>query len=439
MSTSTSTPTNDTINKDEPVKGTKVEIVTQNISVRSIDRSKKDVSTWRNSHIAAESTINPNRTRLYDVYEDIMLDGFLFGIVSKRIDAVLNKKLCFKKDDTEVEGMEPVVRSRVFRDIIKEILLSKFWGISGLEFVPGRELYFRRIPRKHIKPKWQKITINESGTEGWDYTKLKNIWVVGDADDLGLLLPCGFYALLKKGAIADWAEYVEIFGSPMIVMTYDAGDTQTDKALDRVLDNIGNSMRIKLPKQAGLDVKDGKTSNGDGKLQDTFRQAMNQEMSIIILGNTETTSSGKGSGYAQSKTHAEQQLQITKTDMVDVLDYLNTPHFMDILRSYGLPVEGGHFVYDKEIDIDYMAHKITVDKELHAMGFTPDAGYIAETYAIELTEKEPEEKDEETPPQQAKDAPDLSDNALTVDNIAAIISATVKKQFNELFDTGFNK
>ncbi len=418
--------------KQDPVQGTQVQLVSHNITLRSNDRSSKDVDTWRRSLVAAESVTYPNRSQLYNVYEDVMLDGHLSGIIGKRIDTVLNKRLLFKKGEVPVPEMERVINSKVFRDIITEILLSKMWGISGIEFQPGEQMWFKRIPRKHIKPKWQIITLDEHATTGISYSDLSNVWIIGDPDDLGLLLKCGFYALLKKGVIGDWAEYIEIFGSPIITMTYDAGDRQTELKIDDVLDTIGNSTRIKMPKQAGLDVKDGKASNGDGKLQDTFRNAMNAEMSIIVLGNTETSTSSKSSGYAQSRTHADQQLQITKSDMVDVLDYLNTDHFLKILESYGYPVKGGYFEYDREVDIAYMQAKIEVDKAAREMGLGIGRKYMYETYAIDEPEPDdiiarPAAVQQEAPPEDkkepSKDTPNLSDDSehVTIGQLKAIL------------------
>lgn len=358
-------------------------VITTSVNIRSNDRSKKDVKTWRNAHISAESITLPQRVSLYNVYADILLDGHLFGIVRKRIDTVLNKRLCFRIGEKPVEQMEKLTNTKVFRSIIEEILMSKMWGISGLEFIPGTKLAFNKIPRKHIKPHKKLISIEQIGDFGPSYDGVPNLWIIGEPDDLGLLLPCGFYALLKKGTITDWAEYIELFGSPLVAMYYDAGDRQTELALDKVLDTMGNSTRIKLPNQAKLDVKDGKSSNGNGDLQNQFRKAMNEEMSIVILGNTETTASSSSSGYAQSQTHSEQQLEIIKSDMLDVVDYLNSEQFMAILRSYGYPVDGGSFEYDREIDINYMAAKIKIDKELAAMGLPMSSEYLYETYAVD--------------------------------------------------------
>lgn len=377
------TPLNETQTKQDPIDGTQVKVVSRNITVRSIDRSSKDAATWMSGIKQAESVINPNRVRLYDVYEMALLDGHLSGIIDKRIDTVLNKRLLFKKGEVPVPEMEKVINSKAFRDVITEILLAKIWGISGLEFIPGKKLSFRRIPRKHIKPKWQIITLEQNATEGISYTDLANVWIVGESDDLGLLMKCSYYALMKKGVVGDWAEYIEMFGSPVIVTTYDATDTQTDLELDKALEEAGNGLRLKIPKQAGFAMHDGKASNGDGKLQLTFSEYMDRQMSIVILGNTDTTTSSKGSGYAQSKTHSDQQLQITKRDMVDVADNINSDHFLKILESYGYPVDGGNFEYDKEIDFNYLAARIEVDKELYKMGLPYSKDSLYETYAVD--------------------------------------------------------
>jgi hypothetical protein len=438
MQDNNNTTTNDTQIKQDPVVGTEVKLVTQNITIRSNDRTTKDIGTWRRAHISAESVTTPNRARLYDVYEDVILDGHLTGIIGKRIDSVLNKRLLFKVGEKPVPEMEALIYSKPFRDIITLIMESKFWGISGIEFQPGKKLWFKKIPRKHIKPKWQIITLDEHATEGISYTNLSNVWIVGDPDDLGLLLKCGFYALLKKGTITDWAEYIEVFGSPIISMTYDAGDRQTELAIDDVLQKIGNSTKIKIPKQAGLDVKDGKASNGDGKLQDNFRNAMNAEMSIIVIGNTETTVSSKSSGFAQSKTHEKQQLEITKSDMFDVLDYLNSDHFINILAGYGYPVANGRFEYDREVDIAYMQAKIEIDKVAKEMGMPIGKKYMSETYAIDTPEAGDELTTSAAPPPEnapqpkdkSKTPPNLSDDS---DSRPATI-ADIKAAFKDFFD-----
>lgn len=51
-----------------------------------LHRSRKDIQTLKNAVISAESIHSPHRMRLYDLYHDILsLDGFLQGIISKRM------------------------------------------------------------------------------------------------------------------------------------------------------------------------------------------------------------------------------------------------------------------------------------------------------------------------------------------------------------------
>ena len=76
-------------------------VIVHELNLRSADRSKKDIGTWRHALTSAESVYYPNRTRLYDLYEDVALDGHLSGVIAKRIDAVLNKEVYFEDGDSQ--------------------------------------------------------------------------------------------------------------------------------------------------------------------------------------------------------------------------------------------------------------------------------------------------------------------------------------------------
>ncbi len=362
-------------------KGKQTPLVVHDIQIRSVDRTTKDIRTWRDAHQNAERIYSPSRTRLYDLYADVMLDGHLTGVIEKRIDSVLNKNLYFERGNKKVEDLEDLIDSAQFRAIMKIIMETPLWGISGIEFIPGAELQFVKIPRKHIKPETKIIAREQSGQTGFDYTQLPNVWVMGDADDLGLLLKCSPYALYKKNNLADWAQYIEIFGQPVRVVKYDATDDQVKMELKQVLDESGSSLALMIPKQADFELKDGKQSNGDGKLQDTFMRAVNDEMSIIILGNTETTANNRGGSNAKAEEQGRQQLIMNKSWLKYAVNLLNSPQFLAILKSYGYPVEGGKFKFEKEIDLDYLSSRIKIDKEV--AGIVPvEDDYFYDTYGI---------------------------------------------------------
>jgi hypothetical protein len=354
-------------------------IIINELNIRSADRSTKDIRTWRGALTSAESIYYPNRTRLYDLYEDIILDGHLSGVITKRIDAVLNKDIYFESAGSQ--KLADLVDSLVFRDVIRSIMETRLWGISGLEFIPGKQLSFEKIPRKHIKPEQGIIAFEQTGTDGIPYASLDNVWVMGETKDLGLLLKCAPYCLYKRGGLSDWAQYIELFGQPVRIIKYDSYDEQTKIELKKILDESGSSLSLMIPRQADFEIKDGKQTNCDGNLQLSFIKALNDEISITILGNTETTTSSYSTGYAQSKVHLEQQYEITRSDLVYTAAMLNSPKFLSVLQGYGYSVAGGRFAFAKDMDIDYLKTRVAIDKEVAQM-VPVSENYWYDTYGI---------------------------------------------------------
>jgi hypothetical protein len=146
--------------------------------------------------------------------------------------------------------------------------------------------------------------------------------------------------------------------------------------------NIGSGTKLQVPKQVELKLEDGKQNNGNGELQNKLRIACNEEMSVLVLGVTETTASSKSSGYAQSETHVKQQDEVIKDDMDDELKFLNSPQFIAILKSYGYDVEGGEFCYEEEIDLDKVKKQVDIVKTVMGMNVPVDDDHIYEITGI---------------------------------------------------------
>ena len=343
-------------------------VVTQMTHVAP-DRRRKDVGSLRRAVEAAERVHHPDRVRLYDLYHDIVtIDGHLAGILEKRTAAVANKELRFvDARGAKVEALDPLIRGARFERLVELIMESRYWGVSGVEFLAGREFDFLEIPRKHIRPEAGaagQITRSQYDLEGTPLEDLPWCWLVGRRGDLGRLLQCSMYALYKRGGFGDFAQYVEIFGQPVRVVKYDAYDTRTRDDLRRMAEEAGSSLVMMLPRQADFEMLDGKSSNGTGELQERLVRCCNQEMSIAILGNSETTVSSSSSGYAQAEVHAAQQFEVTKGDLRFVADTLNSPRFLAVLASYGYPVEGGRFEFVPEADLEKLGRRLAIDLKL---------------------------------------------------------------------------
>jgi len=359
-------------------------IIIHDLEIVSANRSVNDIGTFSTALNGAERIQSPNRVLLYDLYSSIIIDGFLSGIVSKRIDFVLNKEIFFLDDDgRHVPEIDHLIRSTVFDNIIRKVMEARFWGVSGLEFVPGADVVFKEIPRKHIDLKNKRLTYNQYGGDGISYDGLSNLFIVGKEGDLGILLNCAPSAIYKRGVLGDWAQFIELFGQPVRIISYDAYDLKTKIEVKEILNESGSSLALMIPKQAEFKMLDGKESNANGELQDKFVRMCNSEMSVVVLGGTESSSSNRGSGHAQSQVHAEQQMEIIKSDLKYVKGVLNSARFLGILKSYGYQVEAGRFEITKDVDLAALKLRAEIDATaVNDLGAVVDDDYVYRTYGI---------------------------------------------------------
>ena len=156
---------------------------------------------------------------------------------------------------------------------------------------------------------------------------------------------------------------------------------ETQKRLRQAIDESGSSLVMMIPKQADFEMLDGKTSNGNGELQTKLISVCNQEMSIAILGNSETTTSSSSSGYAQAEVHQEQQLIFTKSDLRYVARILNSQEFRDILTSYGYNVQEGSFCFEEEVNTAELKARLDIDLQVSKQVPIAD-DYWYETYGV---------------------------------------------------------
>ena len=388
------------------------DLIIPEITYVSPDRNRKDTGTLKRAILAAESVYAPNRVRLYDLYNDIVtIDGHLSGILEKRTKSVTNKKMVFVDGDgRKVDGLDALIGSREFERLLELIMESIYWGVSGVEFVPGSAFAFNEIDRRHIRPERQQVALSQYDYKGIDIAQYPGVWLIGGKKDLGKLLQCSMFALYKRSGFGDFAQYVEIFGQPVRIISYDAYDKQTESRLREILEQSGSSLVMMIPKQAQFQMMDGKTSNGDGALQERLIQACNREMSIAILGNTETTSSSSSSGYAQAEIHAGQQNQLTQADLRYVLSYLNSGFFLNILSQYGYPVKGGKFRFEQEKNLAELQQRLQIDLQVSAK-VAIDEDYWYETYGIPKPQNSDDAAADERDRDEKEDKENLFDRA----------------------------
>lgn len=392
------------------VAGAPNPIVIQKIDVRPFNRTTQDIPGWRRAVQSAEAR-SPRRTLLYDLYADVVQDGHVIAVTGKRFDAATTANWQFiNKDGKPVDVINDIIDSTGFDEIVAEIVNSKFWGYSILEpiFFKGYnekwEVEANLLPRLNYRPELGVVAFESTGEEGINIREgiyAKTIMEVGKTTDLGLLLSAAQYAILKRGGVGDYAMFVQVFGRPIIDATWDGFDEGQRQKLLASLD-IGPGGVIVRPDGTTVTILESKTTNTT--IHPDFLKILNKEISKALLGTTETVESSDSSGYAQSKTHSDQDNNKHESDINFVRKVLNS-RFTKILEAHGFNTEGGSFIIQGEetklsTKESFEMHKAMV-KDL---ALPIDDDFFYETYGIpkpdnyDILKKERQEISKKTEP-----------------------------------------
>lgn len=340
-------------------------IVINKLEVRPIVRQSQDIQRWRSAHLMAEG-IGQQRALLYDIYSDVLLDGYLSeGLMGKRRMSITNKTLVFtNQDGTKNDAIVTLTEKTPFEDLLKHIIDARFWGHSLIELnwikddTTDNETIL--IPRKHVKPRSKIVVKSEWDSEGHAYNEppfSETVIAVGGEEDLGILNMVTPLALWKRANMGDWAEFIETFGMPTVFAKYN--NEQSRKVLIDALDKMGSRGRAVMPNDASMEYHDTSGSSR-GDVFNDFRASLNEEMSITVLGNTMTTSEAKNSGYAQSKTHEKSQAEVHKDDCRFVLRILSEKLTPFLVRIGYTECAGGKWQFVDEETMS-LAERLEID------------------------------------------------------------------------------
>lgn len=378
-------------------KKTPENILINQVNVRPINRSNIDIQKWRQALKAAES-MSHNRQLLYDIYEEIMLDAHLKSITEKRINAIVNLELKFFDDNNqENEEITKLVETSYFELLLKEIVKAKLWGITLAEVdwnpSEGNQNKTYNVNRKHVKPEFGIVAVNSGDTVGIDYTEHPFAIFAGDGD-FGLLLQACPMVIFKRNNVSDWADFNELFGKPYPQGKYTNPDTAD--LLTKAFEGAGFDSYMVAPDDADIILHQSSSGTGTSDLFANLRSAMNEELSILILGQNLTSMAGDTGSYAAAKKHGEVEESIHTTDREFVIRILNEK-LIPVLNNSGFNVKGKfQFVYSDDVPLK---DRILIDTQLASL-VPIDDDYFYETYDLPKPSGTNAKTKETTPPPQ---------------------------------------
>jgi len=370
--------------------GEPMQIILQKIDVRKPMRTEQDIPKWRQALRSAEG-INPRRQLLYSLYADVEIDGHVESVVGKRKDAVTGANWQFvDKDGQALEEINELIDTTGFDELLQEIVNTRFWGYSILEpkFWKGvddtNEMSAGLLPRYHYRVEKGIISYDAIGDEGINIREgiyLKTVMEVGNVADLGLYLKAAPYQILKRGGVGDWAAFIQVFGSPLVDAVWDGVDEKAKKALQDALTGLGPGGSIIRPAGTEVELKENRAKD-TGDAHGNFMAFLNREISKALLGTTETTESSTSSGYAQSKTHADEDDSKHENDITYVRKVLNS-RFIRILQAHGFDTKGGRFIVQGETQELTKKESFDIHKSLrNDLKLPIDDDFFYETYDV---------------------------------------------------------
>lgn len=367
--------------KKNNTASTSQQLVVNSLVIKTLNRQSQDIDTWRTALKSAD--IN-RRTRLYDLYEDILLDNVLSDAIEKRIEAITNADLIFSVNDSEVDEINKLMETQEWENMLREILLAKFWGVTLLEFDYTNKFTAYSIPRNHVRPDKGVITRQENDDNGTNYRNDPFFLEIqtdrrNGRDSFGLILKACPYVIYKRGNFGDWAQFAELFGMPFRIGKYNSYDEQTRMMLQQALEKSGSAAWVVIPKDGDIEYCDNKTT-ADGQLYDKLRKACNEEILYGILGQSMTTAQGEKGARSLGEVHLQVQESKHASDRRFIARILNND-ILPRLEARGWPVKGGKFAFPEIGETLGLNDRVEVDMKLNEI-IEIDADYFYGTYGI---------------------------------------------------------
>lgn len=351
-----------------------ITVVNSQIKVTNLVRTKIEVQSWRKALQSAENVFQPYRAELYRVYQDLWVDAHFRAITQKRIRNVKNKKIVLRSENQEIDPkINKLIEKMWFYELIELIMETLFWGHSLIEIqTKGYEVKsIKLVPRHHVRPEYGIITLQSV----YDMTGI-NFRDAPDANYLievdwgfGLMNIAAANVIYKKYGVIDYANFVEIFGSPIREFRYDNKYPGAKDEADNLAEKQGNSAAVSLPKDSvEFTIHKGADGNSGGLHKD-FIEMLKDELTILVLGQTMTTKDG--SSRSQGEVHLEEQDEVTQDDMMRVILFLNEM-VKPKLVGLGFPIENltFEFLKNKKLPIKEqleialkVAEKVRIDDE----------------------------------------------------------------------------
>lgn len=340
-----------------------------------------DIATYMHAIRGFENVDFTRRTKLYDLYSEIIMDPHLTAVMNKRKSSVLTSIVEFHRNGKPDDAINEMLMSPWFYNFLGDAMDALFWGCTLVQFYrEGNWPNYDLIPRKHVDPVRKLILRHQTDLNGTSWDDYSDLLFVGKPESLGLLAQAAPYIIYKRNTMADWAQFSEVFGMPIREYTYDTSDEDLRAQLINDAMEQGSNAVYIHPKDSGLNLIESGNKTGSSDLYDSLTERCNAEISKLFLGNTLTTEAGNKGTQALGTVHKKVEDIIAESDRRYILNILNYD-MSDVFLNMGVDVSGGKFEFREQTLIDTSKQAEIVIK-MNDLGLPLDNDYLYETFGI---------------------------------------------------------
>lgn len=338
-----------------------------------------------------------------EIYEDLERDSHVFSEMQKRKNAVSGREwqITPASDasvDVEIaEWIKQCFLALPFGNTIKSMLDAKLKGFSVGEVMwkigDDGEVCIKEIIGRDqrrfvfdIDRRLRLLTPSQM-VDGEEVPDRKFI-VLSSGSKIGNPYGSGLGARLywpvwfKKNGVRFWAIFLEKFGSPTAVGKYPPGTPkpQQEQLLDAI-EAIQQETAVKIPDNMIIELLEAQRA-GSIDSYERWLTYWDTAITLVILGETLTTSVGDSGSRALGEVHNEVRLDLVKDDADEISECLNTqliPWMVDY-NFAGVKVYPKFWIRtEPEKDLSKLAER---DERLVRMGLPIGEKYFYDTYNI---------------------------------------------------------
>lgn len=352
-------------------------------------RARKDIQSWRTAMQQAEKVENPNRNMLYNLYDELVLDGHLFSLMRKSKLAVSGAEFSVvNSKDNKIDIEKTMLFKKPwFHQFTKIAMDTIFWGHSVIQIedlVDGEIKDITLIKRRHIAPEKGLFKIRQNEEKGVLYREDAKYfdWLleVGEKYDLGLLNKCAPYILYKRFATAAWSEYCEIFGMPIRIAKTNVKDNDSLNRMENMMIQMGSAAYAIIDE--GETIEFIETTSGKGEVYENLIKMCNAEISKLIAGAVTGEDSKNGSRSKEEVGERTSDL-ITTANKQAFESYVNFV-LIPKLIIHGYKLDGFTFKFEQAKDTKTLWN---MTKEMLPY-YDVEDDFITETFGVPVKKKE---------------------------------------------------